>query len=150
MMTKLELRGGRVRVPAAEAYEIAVDIFERTGVPKKHCHTISEHLVDANLCGVESHGVMRVMQYVERLRDGTNVLGAMPELTKTPNGVTVMDGHMGVGIPAMKEAYETVTDLTGDNGMGAMAVVNCGHTGRHGAFADAAAERDDIGGGVII
>ena len=60
--TKLELRGERVEVVAKEATAIVVDIFNRLGCSDDTSNAITEHLIDANLCGMESHGVMRVMQ----------------------------------------------------------------------------------------
>lgn len=139
--TKLELRGNRVEVAVPEAAALVNDIFTRLGSPGEISQAITEHLIDANLCGVESHGVMRVMQYADRMRDGTMKVGVRPEISKTGNGVTVVDGGMGNGIPAMALAYETATGLTGENGLGAVSVLNTGHTGRHGAFADAAASK---------
>ena len=139
--TKLELSGGRTNVPAQEARSLIVDIFMRLGNPEDHSHLITDHLIDASLSGVESHGVMRVMQYAERMRAGTMKVGVQPTLSRTDRGVTVIDGGMACGIPAMALAYETVTELAAETGLGAVSVINTGHTGRHGAFADAAAAR---------
>lgn len=141
LKTKLELRGHRVEVSATDAAEIIIDIFNRLGCPEDHSRAITEHLIDANLCGVESHGVMRVMQYAERMQNGTMKIGIRPEVRKTETGVTVVDGFMGNGIPAMAMAYETVIGLTGENGLGAVSALNTGHTGRHGAYAEKAAEK---------
>ncbi len=60
--TKLELHGGRVEVPASEARNTIVDIFNRLGCDVEVSRAITDHLIEANLCGVESHGGMRVMQ----------------------------------------------------------------------------------------
>ncbi|MEM6623364.1 MAG: Ldh family oxidoreductase [Pseudomonadota bacterium] len=139
--SKLELPAGRTEIPAAEARTLIIEIFKRLGNSDEHSQIITDHLIDANLSGVESHGVMRVMQYADRMRDNTMNVGFRPDVSKTPTGVTVIDGHMGNGIPTMALAYETVTELTGKNGLGAVSVINTGHTGRHGAFADAAAAR---------
>lgn len=139
--TKLELRGGRVEVVAEDAVAIIIDTFNRLGCPENHSRAIAEHLVDANLCGMESHGVMRVMQYAERMRNGTMTIGKRPEVRTTSTGVTEVDGFMGSGIPAMALAYETAIGLTSVNGLGAVSVLNTGHTGRHGAYAEAAAEK---------
>lgn len=139
--SKLELRGGRVEVSAEEAAAVIVDIFNQLGCPAEHSQIITEHLIDANLSGVESHGVMRVMQYAERMQSGEMTIDFQPSVTQTEKGVTVVDGAMGNGIPTMKLAYETVVDMAAETGMAALSVLNTGHTGRHGAFADAAAER---------
>ena len=71
--TKLELKGDRVPVVEDDALAIIVDIFKQMGCPNEVSQSIAEHLVDANLCGVESHGVMRVMQYVEQMQNGDTV-----------------------------------------------------------------------------
>ena len=137
--TKLELRGGRIEVLAEQARVIIVDIFNRLGCHDDTSQAITDHLIDANLCGVESHGVMRVMQYAERMRSGTLGAGVRPEVRTTETGATMIDGGMGSGIPAMSLAYETVISLARDSGLAALPIINTGHTGRHGAYADAAA-----------
>jgi LDH2 family malate/lactate/ureidoglycolate dehydrogenase len=139
--TKLEIPGGRTQVSAKKARGIIIDIFKRLGNPDDHSCAITDHLIDANLSGVESHGVMRVMQYADRMRDGTMKVGVRPKVSTTASGVSVVDGGMACGIPSMALAYETVTALTNVNGLGAVSVLNTGHTGRHGAFADEAASR---------
>lgn len=139
--TKLELRGGRVEVTAHEAAAIVVDIFNRLGCHQDTSKAITEHLIDANLCGMESHGVMRVMQYAERMRDGSMRIDVQPVVRTTDNGVTEVDGGMGSGIPAMTLAYETAMAQTADSGLSAISILNTGHTGRHGAFADDAASK---------
>ena len=100
---------------------------------------IANHLIDANLCGIESHGVMRVIQYAERMRDGTMQVDVQPKVRTTKAGMTVIDGQMGNGIPAMKLAYKTSMELAKEAGLAAVSILNTGHTGRHGAFADNAA-----------
>jgi len=137
--TKLELRAGRVEVPASEARSTIVDIFNRLGCDDEVSQVIADHLIEANLCGVESHGVMRVMQYAERMRGGTMKTGVRPEVRTTDTGATVVDGGMGSGIPAMRLAYETAAADAQDAGLAALSIINTGHTGRHGAYADSAA-----------
>jgi uncharacterized oxidoreductase len=139
--TKLELRSGRVAVPEFEASRIVVDIFNRLGCQNVISQAISDHLIDANLCGMESHGVMRVMQYAERIRNGTMRINVQPETRTTEHGMTIVDGGMGSGIPTMTFAYDTAMELASDCGLSAVSILNTGHTGRHGAFADEAASK---------
>jgi len=139
--TKLELRSRRVAVPEFEASRIVVDIFNRLGCQNVISQAISDHLIDANLCGMESHGVMRVMQYAERIRNGTMRINVQPETRTTEHGMTIVDGGMGSGIPTMTFAYETAMELASDCGLSAVSILNTGHTGRHGAFADEAASK---------
>ena len=50
-------------------------LFEAAGVPAADAAVVARSLVDANLCGHDSHGVMRVPQYVEFLKKGTYKAG---------------------------------------------------------------------------
>ena len=139
--TKLELRSKRIAIPEHEASGIVVDIFNHLGCQNEISQAISDHLIDANLCGMESHGVMRVMQYAERIRNGTMRINVQPETRTTKHGMTIVDGGMGSGIPTMTFAYETAMELASDCGLSAVSILNTGHTGRHGAFADEAASK---------
>jgi len=137
--SKLTLQGERVAVTAAEAVAIVSEIFRRIGCSDDCARQVAEHLADASLCGVESHGLMRALQYVEQFRDGYMNPRANPRIVDTARGATEIDGGGGIGIPVMRLAYEHGMQLAHDNGVAALAVRNVGHTGRHGAFADEAA-----------
>jgi len=141
ILSKLELRGDRIEIVVDLASTIIVDIFNRLGCQNDISLAITEHLIDANLCGLESHGVMRVMQYAERMQNGTMRVDVRPEVITTENKMTIVDGGMGSGIPAMHLAYETSMTLALKSGLAAISILNTGHTGRHGAFADDAAEK---------
>ena len=141
ILSKLELRGDRIEIVVDLASTIIVDIFNRLGCQNDISLAITEHLIDANLCGLESHGVMRVMQYAERMQNGTMRVDVRPEVITTETKMTFVDGGMGSGIPAMHLAYETSMTLALENGLAAISILNTGHTGRHGAFADDAAEK---------
>ena len=137
--TKIELRGDRLEVEADRASLVIIDIFNRLGCTQETSQIITKHLIDANLCGVESHGVMRVIQYAERMQNGTMKVNVRPKVRTTKTGVTVVDGGMGSGIPAMLLAYKTSMRQAAKSGLAAISITNSGHTGRHGAFADNAA-----------
>jgi len=81
------------------------------------------------------------MQYAERMQNGTMRVDVRPEVITTETKMTFVDGGMGSGIPAMHLAYETSMTLALESGLAAISILNTGHTGRHGAFADYAAEK---------
>jgi LDH2 family malate/lactate/ureidoglycolate dehydrogenase len=84
---------------------------------------------------------MRALQYAEQFRSGYLDPAAEARVVTTARGATEIDGGGGIGIPVMRMAYEQGMELARENGVAALAVRNVGHTGRHGAFADDAAER---------
>ena len=99
ILSKLELRGDRIEIAVDHASAIIVDIFNRLGCQNDISLAITEHLIDANLCGLESHGVMRVIQYAERMQNGTMRVDVRPEVITTETKMTYVDGGMGSGIP---------------------------------------------------
>lgn len=139
--SKLDLKGDRVPVRADEANVLLVSIFLRLGCPRDSARVVADHLVDTSLCGMESHGVMRCLQYAEQFRNGYLKADAQVHIGKNDRGGIVVDGGGGIGIPVMQRAYETGMAAAGDAGVSALAIRNVGHTGRHGAFADLAAEQ---------
>jgi len=139
--SKLELSGERVLIKVDKVSTILKTIFLRLGCSKKTSEAISEHLIDANLCGVESHGIMRVLQYAEQMQNGTINVNSRPKVITTKTGATLIDGGMSIGIPVMTLAYDTGMNLSKKNGLSALSVINSAHTGRHGAFADIAAKK---------
>ena len=102
---------------------------------------VAKHLVDASLCGVESHGLMRVIQYIEQYQNGYMQAAAHPEFRQLASGCYEVDGNNGIGIPAMTLATEKACELVKQQGIAAIAIRNTGHTGRLGVFAEKAAEQ---------
>ncbi len=138
--SKPELRGGRVSVPAIEAEALVAGIFRALGCSEPVARQVAGHLTDTSLCGMESHGLMRALQYAEQFRSGYIRAEAEPCLRRTEAGTEEVDGGGGIGIPAMELAFERGMALAREAGIAALAVRNVGHTGRHGAFAERAAE----------
>ena len=133
--SKLDLKEPRVAVEADTAHDAVRRILSDAGASEAVTEDVAAHLVDTSLCGMESHGVMRVLQYAEQMRSGYMRASATPVLTD--DGV---DGGGGIGIPAMALAYREGIERARAGGIAALAVRNVAHTGRHGAFAEDAAE----------
>lgn len=150
-VSKLRDEGRRVVVPADEAQHVVARILRRAGCTEETVREVALHLVDASLSGVESHGVLRVLQYDEQFRAGYMSPTARPRLVSSTRGAECIDGCGGIGIPAMTMAVEQAATRATANGIAALAVRNVGHTGRLGAFAEAGAGKGClviiIGGG---
>ena len=138
--SKLDYQGQRLNITATEAIEAMMVIFTALGCEEDIAESTALHLADSSLCGVESHGVMRCLQYAEQFKSGYLDAKARPCLMVDDRGHSVVDGMGGIGIPAMNMAYDQLTNDAIDKSIAMMAVKNVGHTGRHGAYADRAAE----------
>ena len=140
MASKLDFDGVRLPVDGAEAVEVMTGILTGLGCDRRVADAIAEHLADASLCGVESHGVMRILQYARQFRSGYMSAAGKARVTKRDGQFLTIDGGGGHGIPAMQLAFDTAIEAAVDTGMSVTAMINLGHTGRHGAFAELAAE----------
>ncbi len=149
-LSKLDFDGIRVDIPAADAERLITEIFSALGCPESNAKQVARHLVDTSLCGIESHGVMRTLQYAEQMQSGYLNANATPAIVDMPGGGSI-DGCGAIGIPAMHMAYELGMKHASKQGISAVSVRNTGHTGRLGAFADDAAQKGFmticIGGG---
>jgi len=67
-LSKLRLAEARVSVPIAQAHAQASHVLQAKGCETEHAKAIVDHLIDAELCGVGSHGIMRALQYADELR----------------------------------------------------------------------------------
>lgn len=139
--SKLELSEARVVISTEEIVALVAEIFENIGCSAPSSREIAEHLADSNLCGMESHGLMRTLQYAKQFEEGYMRADVEPEIRVHQQGGVYIDGNGGHGIPAMRVAIDEACRLAKESGVSAVAVRNVGHTGRLGAFTEAAAER---------
>ena len=82
---------------AESLHSFACSLFEAGGVPADEADVVARNLVDANLCGHDSHGVIRVVQYLGAVADGRLKPGAAFEVVRETPAVLVVDGHWGLG-----------------------------------------------------
>lgn len=116
-------------------------IFQASGVPKDEASRVALSLVDANLCGHDSHGVIRIVQYVDAIKDGRLKPGAAFTIIKETAGVLVVDGGWGLGQVQAHRLLERLVPRAQALGLAAGTLKHCGHIGRLGEYAEAAAKQ---------
>ncbi len=137
---KLDLSEARVPVPVTEAREAAGRTLRLAGCSADTAAEIADHLIDADLCGVESHGIFRALQYADEYRRGYVRADAVASVEGTGSPILQVDGRGGIGITAMTRAVEAGIGAARLHGLAAVAVRNTGHTGRLGAYAETATQ----------
>ncbi len=126
-------------IPAEPLTRFATHFLLALGCTPAAAAEIAGHLVDADLCGVATHGVYRLTQYAEHAREGRIVPAGEPVLRQAEGGAPLVDGGNGLGIPALRLAADTAVAAARRDGTAAIGIANVGHTGRIGAFAARAA-----------
>ncbi|HTU70901.1 MAG TPA: Ldh family oxidoreductase [Candidatus Baltobacteraceae bacterium] len=123
-----------------------VDVLERSGVARAHAEVTADVLVEADLRGIESHGVARLESYyVARIRSGH--LNPQPNYRVVRESKTsiVFDADNGLGHPVSKMAMESVIAKAQEFGSAFGGVRNSNHYGIAGYYAMMALEHDMIG-----
>ncbi|MPV89313.1 Ldh family oxidoreductase [Georgenia ruanii] len=122
-------------------HRITTSVFKAVGTPEDIASDVAEVLVDNHLAGHDSHGVLRIAQYLQWIREGRIVPHARPEVLAETTSTALIRGHMGFGQSVALAATDLATTKAKENGAAAVSVVDLGHTGRLGAFTERAARR---------
>ena len=134
----------RSQVSVARLRQLAQDALIKLGVPQKDAAVTADVLVDAELSGVESHGLMRLPVYAKRLADGA--IDPRPDIRSTVNGATaLMDGGNGLGPVVAGRAADLCSQLAGQYGVGVVSVRRSNHFGTAAYYSRRMAERGCIG-----
>lgn len=128
--------------PADTLIAFAHRLFEAAGIPADEASTVAGSLVDANLCGHDSHGIMRASQYVGFVRNGTYKPGALFTVLNETPAVIAADGGWGLGQVQAHRLLAWILPKAKQLGIAAGTLRNCGHTGRLGEYAEAAAREN--------
>lgn len=121
--------------------ELCRTLFAAAGVPADEAEIVARSLVQANLCGHDSHGVLRVPQYITHLRQGVYRVGVPLEILHETPATFAADGNWGLGQVQAYRLLQRLADKVASLGVAAGTLRHCGHIGRLGEYAEWAAER---------
>src|SRR6202522_1613234 len=128
-----------IHVPPGALTDFCAEIFQRVGSRPEEARAVAASLVDANLTGHDSHGVLRVPRYVDWVRSGDTVPNqTIEKLVDTPV-IAVLDGRFGFGQVVAPQAVDIGVAKAKAVGLSAVSLRNAGHVGRVGEWAERAA-----------
>jgi LDH2 family malate/lactate/ureidoglycolate dehydrogenase len=126
-------------MPSEKLTALIRDSLAAGGFSAANADIVSRHLVDAEMKGVSSHGVNRLGLYLGEAAKDVIDPKAEPVVKAVREGLLHVDGAGGIGIVAMAQATEALIETARERGLAAAGIVNCGHSGRMGAYAEQAA-----------
>ncbi|MGE5508872.1 MAG: Ldh family oxidoreductase [Chitinophagales bacterium] len=138
-------KAATVRVDHAALREFCADVLIAEGVPEDDARIVADSLVEANLRGVDSHGVIRLSMYVERMQKGGNRRTTDLTEVQGTSGLTVLDAHNGLGQVASHKAMQLAIARARETGLAAVGVRNSSHFGMAAYYSMLALEHDMIG-----
>ena len=112
--------------------ELTTAIFQRAGCQLPEAERIACRLVEANLVGHDSHGVIRVASYVQWLKSGKVQAGRTIRVVFENEAIAVVDGQFGFGQTIGEQAMQLGIAKSARHGVAVVALRNSGHLGRIG------------------
>ena len=125
--------------------QFAGTVYTTLGLPRDDANLLADSLVQADLWGHQSHGVMRTFWYARRLQTGAMQANTNTELAVDAGAIAVIDGHDGVGQVIAARAMRQAIGRAKQHGIGAVAVRNSGHFGTAMYFTRMATDAGCIG-----
>jgi LDH2 family malate/lactate/ureidoglycolate dehydrogenase len=124
---------------------VAFNIFKAMGATVEEAEIVADHLVQANLVGHDSHGVIQVPIYVNRIRIGHIVPGAPFEVTNESPATACVNGHWGFGYQVTERSMRMAIDKARSQNICAVTIFCQSHIGRLADYAIMAAKEGMIG-----
>jgi LDH2 family malate/lactate/ureidoglycolate dehydrogenase len=116
-------------IDAQQLLKFCTAVYAGQGVPEKDARLIADTLVQADLWGHQSHGVLRLGWYLDRLRNKVMNPVTQPEFVIDGGAMAVIDGHDGVGHVLAKLAAEEAIKRAKKHGICAVGVRMSNHFG---------------------
>src|SRR3569833_3804674 len=132
-------------IPVYAMRRFLVELFTNVGMTLENASYSAECLILTNLWGIDSHGVLRVPIYVQRLAN--KVIKANPTVRRVAgkHAFEVLDGDNGMGFIVGRDAMARAIELAKAHGIGAVSVRSSNHFGAASLFARMATDAGLVG-----
>ena len=118
----------------------AARLLETSGAAPDEARLVADSLVDANLRGHDSHGVMRIPFYLDAVKKGDVVPGAPLTALSESASLLAADGHWGFGQTQAQRLTRRLIALSQSSPIVLGTLIHSGHIGRLGEYCELAAE----------
>jgi len=122
------------RVDADRLLRLGKAMLCGAGAAEQEAEVVAEELVESSLMGLDSHGVMRLAQYVTQMLEGTLKPNVTPRIVKETPSSVIVDGGMGFGMVTARFMTHEAARRARERGMAAAASQRTHHVGRLGSF----------------
>ncbi len=130
---------------AAALVDFITDVFVAAQTPDDIARYVAQTLINANLMGHDSHGLIRAKDYIRQIRSGRLHPTHRPQIKQQTGAVAVVDCQRGFGQIGAKFGAELARDLAHQHGISAVTLGECNHIGRLGEYAHLLARENLIG-----
>ena len=122
------------RVQAEHLTQIGAALLRAAGASEEEARAVAVGCVNANLAGHDSHGIIAIPTYIDRIKAGHIVPGARWSIVQESPATTVIDGHWGFGFHVNAKAMQLTIDKAKKTDVAACTVFRQSHVGRLAAY----------------
>lgn len=133
------------RLKIAATQKLFEQIFTSYGFSVEDSRLITTSLIDADLRGIQSHGIQRLRMYNRRIKLGNIVVNQVPEVMTDLPAISVIDAHHGMGQLVAIQAMQQTIEKAEVTGLALATVRNSNHFGAAGYYARMASQQGLIG-----
>lgn len=119
-------------------------IFRAAGAPDDLAAQVADVLIDNHMAGHDSHGILRIPEYLKSIVDGEIVPTARPEIIEESPTTALIKGNWALGQAVGLFAVDLAIAKAKRERVACVSVVQAAHTGRLAAFTDRAAAQDVV------
>lgn len=116
--------------------EFVAQLIAAGGATADEGSTVAASLVESNLRGYDSHGVILARWYLSQLKHGELVSGAPFEVVHETPSLVAADGHLGFGQVQCPRFVDRVADKARESGIAGGTMRRSGHIGRLGEWVE--------------
>ncbi len=124
---------------AKELHVLITNVLTAAGADQRNAEDVAEHLVLANLSGVDSHGIWHLLGYVKAIQTGDIVPTAQAEIIRESANSALVSGNWSFGQPVAKYAMQVAIDKAKEHDIAIVGMVQKHHLGRLGHYVEMAA-----------
>jgi LDH2 family malate/lactate/ureidoglycolate dehydrogenase len=132
-------------LPATQLRQQVYETFRTAQAPEAVAWRIADSLVESNLVGHDSHGVLRVPEYMKRIQAGTLKLDGQIQVIHETASTAAIDCGWNLGQVALPQGVEIAVAKARTTGIGMVVLGHCDHTGRVGEYVVQIAQQGMIG-----
>jgi LDH2 family malate/lactate/ureidoglycolate dehydrogenase len=133
------------RLQSDRLTKIGAALLQAAGASREEAEAVAVGCVNANLAGHDSHGVIAIPTYIDRIKAGHIVPGAKWTIVQETPATTVIDGHWGFGFHVNAKAMQLTIEKAKTTNVAACTVFRQSHVGRLAAYPLMAIEEGMIG-----
>lgn len=130
-----------MKISQKEIWNLMKAYFKVLGSPDKEAEIMADELLSANLCGMDSHGVLRLVEYTEHVEKGIIHPGAPIQVNSNTVNSAIVDVGGNFGQVGARVAVDIALEKASAFGMSVVVTKRSNHVGRLGSYTERIAQK---------